>query len=931
VAPPAPGDDPVAARVLEIVAAQTGYPTDMLDLDLDLEADLGIDTVKQAETFAAIRREWDIPRDDTLDLRSYPTLAHAIRFVHDRRPDLAAGRAPVAAGAALGAIPRRVPVPVLRPPLARCKPTGVRLETGTRVVLAPDRGGVGAALTARLEKRGVEVLVVDPDGDAGSLASRLEAWREEGAVGGVYWLPALDDEGDLAALDQAAFRAEVDRRVKRLHLAARLLYDALGAPGSFLVSATRLGGRHGCDAAGATAPLGGAVAGFTKAFKRERPLATVKVVDFPASRKTAALADLLIEETLADPGAVEVGYAADLRWTVGLAERPPAGEGVALGAETVFAVTGAAGGIVSAIVADLAAASAGTFYLLDLAAEPDPGDPDLDHFTADREGLRRDLFERIGARGERATPAKVDRELAAIERRHAAREAIRAVERAGGTARYRSLDLRDAAAVERAVSEIAEAHGRIDVLIHAAGLEVSHLLTDKGPEEFDRVFDVKAEGWHNLLRAARGLPLGATVVFSSIAGRFGNAGQTDYSAANELLAKSSSALRRTRPETRAVILDWSAWAGIGMATRGSIPRMMERAGIDMLPPEAAIPVVRRELQAGTRGEVVVAQGLGALLEEWDATGGLDPAAVTAAPPRPLIGEVVAMDLRRGLVVETELDPRRQPFLNDHRIDGTAVLPGVMGIEAFAEAAGLLFPGWRVAAVEDVEFLTPFKFYRDQPRRISVEAVLAADGGGLIADCRLVGRRTLPAGGEPAATTHFTARVRLAREPAEVTRTGRPEAPAGAAVGAEQVYGPYFHGPAYRVVESAWRAGEAIVGRMPATLPADHLPEEAPTVLDPRQIELCFQTAGLWELGREGRMGLPQHIDRVRVLPRREVDGDGPIHAVVRPHADGSAFDAEVVDDSGTLLLQVEGYRTIPLPGAVPEAQLAPLRAAVAGA
>ena len=44
---------------------KTGYPADMLDLDLDLEADLGVDTVKQAEIFAAIREIYSIPRDET--------------------------------------------------------------------------------------------------------------------------------------------------------------------------------------------------------------------------------------------------------------------------------------------------------------------------------------------------------------------------------------------------------------------------------------------------------------------------------------------------------------------------------------------------------------------------------------------------------------------------------------------------------------------------------------------------------------------------------------------------------------------------------------------------------------------------------------------------------------------------------------------------
>ncbi len=70
--------------MLEIVAEETGYPTDLLDLDLDLEADLGIDTVKQAEVFATIREAYEIPRDDSLKLRDYPTLNHVIGFVRER-------------------------------------------------------------------------------------------------------------------------------------------------------------------------------------------------------------------------------------------------------------------------------------------------------------------------------------------------------------------------------------------------------------------------------------------------------------------------------------------------------------------------------------------------------------------------------------------------------------------------------------------------------------------------------------------------------------------------------------------------------------------------------------------------------------------------------------------------------------------------------
>ena len=96
----------------------------------------------------------------------------------------------------------------------------------------------------------------------------------------------------------------------------RALYERVAAPGTFLVSATRMGGLHGQTPEGATAPLGGAVAGFTKAYKRERDEALVKVVDFAPGAPAAEVAEALVAEALADPGVVEVGRHDDLRWTI---------------------------------------------------------------------------------------------------------------------------------------------------------------------------------------------------------------------------------------------------------------------------------------------------------------------------------------------------------------------------------------------------------------------------------------------------------------------------------------------------------------------------------------------------------------------------------------------------------------------------------------
>jgi len=955
-ASPAPAaaadDDPVRETVLRIIAEKTGYPPDMLDLDLDLEADLGIDTVKQAEMFAAIRAAYDIPREDNLKLRDFPTLAHTIQFVYDRKPDLkkAAGgesrTEPAVAQAvapqtavtgsmeAADAIPRRIPVPQLRPALELCKATGVVLKEGSRVVVMADKGGVGKSLMAKLEKMGVRVLAVNGAPDAASLTRQIEEWKAEGPIQGLYWLPALDSESDIAGMSYEQWREATRIRAKLLFATAQALGNSIGQTGTFFVSATRLGGLHGYDPSGAADALGGAITGFTKAFKRENPDATVKAVDFEPSRKTSALADLLIEETLRDPGAVEIGCHNGRRWTIGLQEQAPAqGEPVKLDKDSVFVVTGAAGSIVSSITADLAAASGGTFYLLDLTPEPDPANPDLVRLHSDREGLKREIFERLKAKGERATPAMVDRELAALERSAAALAAIDAVKVCGGVAHYRSLDLTNPSAVAGVIKEVAERHGRIDVLMHAAGVEISHSIADKKPSEFDLVFDVKADGWFNLISSIGSMPVGAAVVFSSVAGRFGNAGQTDYSSANDLLCKSISNFRSTRPQTRGIAIDWTAWSGIGMAARGSIPTIMKQAGIDMLPPEAGIPVIRRELAAGTNGELVIGKALGILVKEFDPHGGLDVSEKGAFEAvlrnrGVMVGKVEGMGVHSGLTVETTLDPAKQPFLFDHQINETPVLPGVMGIEAMAETARLLFPDSHIGAVENVRFLAPFKFYRGQPRSLKIQAEFHAAGNDIVADCRLLGARTLHGQSEPEITLHFTGQVRLVsgrRKPQKEKLIAMPKN--GARVEASDIYRLYFHGPAYQVIDSAWKDGENIVALFARDLPANHEPSDLPVAVYPRLIELCFQTASLSGLALQSRLGLPHAFEELQVLSLPDGKSNAKFFSVIGQNPDGS-YDARLVDDGGAVYLVLRGYKTMDLPDPVQAELVQPLRSAL---
>ncbi|MFW2382364.1 MAG: SDR family NAD(P)-dependent oxidoreductase, partial [Acidimicrobiales bacterium] len=819
---------------------------------------------------------------------------------------------------AVDALPRRIPVPSLRPDIQSCSPTGVELE-GARVVVMLDDGGIGNALIKQLTKAGATPLTLSPGVSTEDLIAEITAWNEEAPINGVYWLPALDGDGDLSTYDLERWREALRRRVKTLYATMRSLYEA----SPFLVSATRLGGYHGYDEAGATNPLGGPVVGFTKSYKKERPDVLVKAVDFAESRKTKAIAQKLIEETLFDPGCVEVGLSDDQRFGVAFVEVPfpdrteASEEAGNLSPDSVVVVTGAAGSIVSAITADLAAASGGTFHLLDLTPRPDPQDPDLEAFRVDRNGLKVTIAERMKAAGDHPTPVAIERELSRYERLDAALTAIQAVEAAGGTVHYHSVDLTDADGVAAVMNEVGEVSGRIDILLHAAGLEISRNLPEKEPAEYNLVFDVKSDGWFNVFHAAQDLPIGAAVVFSSVAGRFGNQGQTDYSAANDLLCKITSNFGRTRPETRGLALDWTAWGGIGMATRGSIPKIMEMAGVQMLPPEAGVAWIRRELTSGTSdNEVIVAGTLGMMAGEYADDGGVNPAGLVGdSAPGPMIG-AATVSLHDGVVVRTTLDPAEQPFLNDHRIDGVPVLPGVMGMEAFAEAARLVAPDHHVVAVEEVAFNAPLKFYRDEPRELTISAVVQPDGEGFIADCRLIAERLLPGSDTPQRTTHFTGRVRLSPHAPDSAQSEPVADHDSPTLEADRVYTFYFHGPAYQVVDSAWRAADQSVSALADPLPDNHSPSDLPLTTAPRLVELCFQTAGLWQAGREDRLALPMRVDSAQVLADPST-AQGVVHAR-STEIESGVFDCEVVDSEGKVIVRLNGYRTVPLPAPIPD-------------
>ena len=162
------------------------------------------------------------------------------------------------------------------------------------------------------------------------------------------------------------------------------------------------------------------------------------------------------------------------------------------------------------------------------------------------------------------------------------------------------------------------------------------------------------------------------------------------------------------------------------------------------------------------------------------------------------------------------------------------------------------------------------------------------------------------------------KVRLAAQPLEPESRAKPTLSGKKSISPDDVYAVYFHGPAYQVMQSVWRAskGKGAMSRFSEDIPANHSPSDAPTLVGPRLAEICFQTAGMWEMGQEGRFALPERVGSLRVYgaPTEET----PLVCTARPTDDG--FDCVVQRKDGTVVVHMTGYHTVVTPNPLPEEQ-----------
>jgi NAD(P)-dependent dehydrogenase (short-subunit alcohol dehydrogenase family) len=652
-----------------LVSERTGYPLDMLGADLDLEADLSIDSIKRLEILGELTERAGMAGaagpgeslDESIveELVAQKSLRAIVTWVQshlgieekssaaDAGPGSAdptptgptnVGSAPtdsetVSPAGALTAPPSDVPDPI----------PDSTVRAVFRAVPAPPAGIQGDALTVNGhglavvdDGRGIAPLVVSLLGSHGVPARVVEPHAIPDNSGGIVHMGLLFPGSQTAA--------DVFEQV----------HPAAVAGAGALVAVTGLGGTHGrcmvddrgSDRSAAEIPRSGSggmgrtetqararaqtgqftgagVAGLWRALARERPDAHVRAVDLDPADDPVVLAGHVVAEVLASGGPVAVGYRHGERCTVIAAEealdgdpadrRSPAAHshpihtdsghnapGTDLSSDSVVLLTGGARGITARLAISLASTYGCSLELVGRSPLPsDPEDPEVTA-AADATELRRVLI----ARGERE-PAAIESSVARLLAAREIRSNLTALDNAGVKVSYHAVDVRDADALRGVVDSVYDRHGRLDGIVHGAGVIEDRLLADKTPESFRRVFDTKVGAAHTLVGAVRE-PHPFLVLFTSVSGAFGNKGQVDYAAANDALATLAWSLD-AQQFGPVVAVDWGPWAGSGMVTP-QLDREYARRGVGLVHPDEGVTRLLDELRMSLpEPEIVLAR------------------------------------------------------------------------------------------------------------------------------------------------------------------------------------------------------------------------------------------------------------------------------------------------------------------------------------
>jgi acyl carrier protein len=860
-APAAVGVD-LMKTMLDVVAAKTGYPTEMIGMEMELEADLGIDSIKRVEILAAVREQCPgLPDLDPAALGALRTVGQIVEHLQKHLPSSTA--VPTSAVTALArpaaeAAAEKAHRFVLRAvPRATSGIVSPALFEATKLVITDDERGIATALATLLAAYGVRAEVV------------REVPIDATGVIVLAGVRAIGNVDAAIATAREAFRA------------GRAFAQHATAHGGFFATVQDTGGDFGLSGSDASRAWVGGHAALAKTAAQEWPKASVRAIDVACGdRSPAQIADALARELVHGSTDLEVGLAIDgARVVLESVPMSITASKPSLAAGDVVVASGGARGVTAATLIALAHATKCRLVLLGRTALID--EPAAARGIDGDAALKKALLEETKRTGEKLTPAELGKRVEKILNAREVRGTIAAIERAGGAARYEAVDVQDATALAKLLDDVRGSWGPIRGLVHGAGVLADKWIAEKTDAAFDKVFDTKILGLRALLDATASDPLRAIAMFSSVAARTGNQGQVDYAMANEILNKVANAEAKRRGQDCVVkSFGWGPWEG-GMVTP-QLKARFEQMGVPLI-----------ALDAGARW----------LVDELGTGSGSDVELVLGGEPKPeaLLGGAPKTVHRFGL----HIDRSTHPFVASHVVKGGAVLPVVSAIEIFAQTARALRSDLVVTSIRDLAVLKGIVLagYEGPGDRFIVEAKGAAEGERSSLTMTITSPKGVP---------HYRATVELGSALAAPTST--PDL--GTLVPIDDVvYDGYvlFHGPALHAIEAV--RGESQRGIEGTLASARTLGwSNGGAITDTAILDGALQLAVLWTKHVVHGASLPTAIGEV-TLHGSLLDAPR-LRCVVtsKSHSDSRAsFDIALASDRG-VIATLRGVDVHVLPG-----------------
>jgi acyl transferase domain-containing protein/NAD(P)H-dependent flavin oxidoreductase YrpB (nitropropane dioxygenase family)/NAD(P)-dependent dehydrogenase (short-subunit alcohol dehydrogenase family) len=867
-------------HLISLVEDRTGYARDMLGMDHNLEADLGIDSIKRVEIVGALLKwlpaELQSKMADVGEaLNRQKTLNGILDLLWSKigneagvpaRPFDVTG-ADIAAATACARPPRFLMVAHaenLPPQAPTTLPAGV-------YVITDDGAGLAAALAELVEAAGGRAKIVPAEPEV--FRAKAGKSGDDRVVGFIHLAP-FGAQPIAPNSDPSAWRAALIANELFPHQFVRH-FSSLQASGRILL-VSGLGGAFGRGAsAGVELRVAGGGPALAKTLREEWPDIMAKAVDLPRDRSVRELAVLLFAELAVAGGRIEVGYpdgrrtvfrteAADIDLTAASRDALPDG--------AVILATGGARGITAEVLHTLA--RPGVTLWLAGRSSPAPEDPALAELKTNG-ALRAHLIAQARAASQAPRPRDIEKQMQAILRNREVSANIAELRAAGAEVIYRVADVRNLKEATTLAAEIYARHGRLDGVIHGAGLIEDKMVVDKDAESWLRVVETKALSAITLAQAVKPESLRFFFMFGSVAGRFGNSGQADYGVANELLNRFAWQLRALWPQAAKVaVLNWGPWLGTrhgtGMVSQET-RRKFEAKGVQLIEPNGGALVCREEILHGPIEDVEIVVGEGPWEKHETDQSTIHISGVAASAPLPSLPLLAGVAVRPGPrgrrnIVRT-LSLEHDLYLDQHRIDSVPVLPAAVALEFAAEAAAAVWPQWCVAEVTELRLLKGLLLEGDKPRAIEI-LVLGSEHGDASGFKASVEIRSVGEKGQP----HYRASLRLTDALPESEAPGILIDPGPAPLTARQAYREVlFHGPCLQVVhrlvgfDSTGIVAD-VVGSAPHALLRHAGPQDR-WLFDPALVDAAAQLAWLWSSVHSEAVALPNRFAMVRRFTR----------------------------------------------------------------